>query len=420
MFDVDVVLLAPPYFRFCGSHNNQAAPSLTYLSAFLERASISSVVYNADYTPAQRFWSMRWMFDNYQSFVDAVDGRGSLYGEVTEIVMSFQPKVVVILGGEPLIATKDWGNPFIAANYSRMFRKFGVRTIGVGHFFTLDRKRFESEFDAVLGGEPSERIVDMVRSHSSGFVEASPIPLNVMPNLSSLYPAGQQTSFVMSSFGCRFPCSFCLVQKLYENLDQRVRFVEIDTVMADLAQRGDDIYLADLTFTFAPEKRLRAFAEAMKRHDLKKRFTVDTRVDLITPRIADQLVGLGVHRVKIGVEGVTKNLLESFGKRTDLAKIDRAVRLLRERDIKVVTYLLIGGVTSMEDYEATEAYIQELDPEFVPVAIWAYDLSGDYRYDTQFSPLRLERWGIDREVFFRYLALQDSINPTVGSMLDYP
>lgn len=126
-----------------------------------------------------------------------------------------------------------------------------------------------------------------------------------------------------------------------------------------------------------------------------------------------------MRRVKVGVEGITEDLLASFNKRTTLAKIDDAVHMLQERDIEVVTYLLIGGVTSVRDYELTRDYIKQLKPEFVPVAIWAYDLSTDYRYDTQFSPLRLAEWGIDKDVFYQYLALQDDINPTVGTMLDY-
>ncbi|MFE9098035.1 B12-binding domain-containing radical SAM protein [Streptomyces sp. NPDC007264] len=419
MDEVDVVLLAPPYYRFCGSHNNRAAPSLTYLSAFLEEAGISHVVYNADHTPGRRFWSMKWMFQNYQPFVDAVDGRGSLYGEVAEIVMSFNPKAVVILGGEPLIATKDWGNPFIAAHYSTLLRRLGVYTVGVGHFFTLDRQRFQDDFDCVLGGEPSEQIVDILRERRTGYVPPRPIPLTTLPNLGRLFPADQQTDFVMTSFGCRFPCSFCLVQQFYGELDERVRFVDLDTAVADIAQRPEQgVYLTDLTFTYAPRKRLAALTEALREAGVHKSYTIDTRVDMITPQIADQLAELGVERVKIGVEGITRDLLKSFNKRTDLRKIERAVGLLRERGIKVVTYLLIGGVTELADYEATRDYIATLQPEFVPVAVWAYDLSGDYRYDTQFSPLRLKEWGIDEEVFHRYLSLQEQVNPTVGAMLD--
>lgn len=418
---VDVVLLAPPYFRFCGSHNNRAAPSLTYLSRFLEDAGISHVVYNADHTPSRRYWSMRWMFQNYQPFMDAVDGRSSLYGEVVEIVMSFQPKAVVILGAEPLIATKDWSNPFIAANYAEMFSKLGVYTVGLGHFFTLDRARFEGSFDCVLGGEPSTEIVDIARKRPTGYVAPRPIPLNAVPNLARLFPADQQTDMVMTSFGCRFQCSFCLVQQLYSELDQRVRFVDLDTVMADLAQRPESgIYLTDLTFSYAPPKRMQALIDGLREHGLEKQFTIDTRADCINEAIADRLVELGVERVKIGVEGITENLLKEFNKRIDQDDVEKAVGLLRERGIKVLTYLLIGGVTRLEDYEATRAYIENLNPEFVPVAIWAYDLTGDYRYDTQFSPLRLKEWGIDEEVFFKYLALQNELNPTVGSMLDYP
>lgn len=418
---VDVVLLAPPYYRFCGSHNDRVSPTLTYLSRFLDDARISHVVYNADQTGAERAWSMRWMFDNYQPFVDAVDGRGGLYGEVVEIVMSFSPRVVVVLGGEPLIATKDWANPFIAVHYSRMLRRLGVRTIGIGHFFTLDRARFADDFDVVLGGEPSPAVVAAVRGELSGYVAPTPIPLDVLPNLAALHPADQRTDLAMTSFGCRFPCSFCLVQQLYTALDQRVRFVELQTVFADLEQRKEtEIYLGDLTFTYAPPRRLAVLADGLRERGIQKRFTIDTRADMITPAIVERLVELNVVRVKIGVEGLTENLLESFNKRIDLQKIERAVTLLKGAGIKVVTYLLIGGVTGRRDYATTSAYIKRLDPEFVPVAVWAYDLSGDYRYDTQFSPLRLAEWGIDPEVFYEYLALQDDVNPTVGTMLDYP
>lgn len=421
MEQFDVVLLAPPYYRILGSHNNRASVTLTYLSAYLERAGISHVVYGADYTSAETFWGMRYMFDNYQPFVEAVDGNSSLYGEVIEIVMSFKPSAVVILGGEPLIATKDWANPFIAAHYARLLRALGVFTVGIGHFFTLDRQAFDDAFDCVLGGEPSPAIVNVLLRRVRGYVEPSPIPLDIVPNLTRLVPPQQHTDFVMTSFGCRFSCSFCLVQQFYTELDQRVRFVELDSVIQDLSQRAEsEIYLTDLTFTYAPPRRLRAMADAIAAAGLEKSFTIDTRVDLITPASADLLVELGVHRVKIGLEGVSAVQLKSLSKNTELAQAERAVTLLRARGIEVVTYLLIGGDAGESDYEATREYIRRLQPEFAPVAIWAYDLSGDYRYDTQFSPLRLAHWGLDKSVFYDYLDLQGEINPTVGPMIDLP
>jgi uncharacterized Fe-S cluster-containing radical SAM superfamily protein len=417
---VDVVLLSPPFFRVCGSHNDRAPLSLAYLSRYLDEAGIDHVVINADYTGANRYWSMRWMFDNFQSFINAVDGVSSLYGEVVEQVMSYDPTAVVILGGEPLIATKDWTNPFIAANYARLFRALGVHTIGFGHFFSLDAGRFVDQFDTLLRGEPSRTIVDVVRRLPRGVVDGLPIDLDVSPLFAHMDPPGTETDFVMTSFGCRFPCAFCLVQQFYSRLDRRVRYVEINTVVRDIAARqADHIYFTDLTFSHAPKRRLRELIDAFAAGDVKRTYTIDTRVDCLDEEKVELLAELGVTRVKIGVEGITPALLASVDKRTTPDQIDKAVARLQRAGMEVLTYLLIGGPASREDYEATKTYIRRIAPDFVPVAIWAYkDLTKDYRYDTQFSPWTLANWGIDKQIFYDYIDLQQAVNPTVGAMLD--
>lgn len=414
----EVVLCAPPFFRLCGSHNNRLCPSLSYLAAYLHREDIDNIIYNADATASDKYWSMKWMFDNFQPFIDAVDGRSSLYGEVVETIMSFDPEVVVIAGGEPLIATKDWANPFVATHLSRILRSLGVYTVGIGHFFTLDRAKFENDFDCILGGEPNDNIVRVVRERPRGYIPPRMIDLDIVPRLGPSLPAAQQTDFVMTSFGCRFPCNFCLVQKLYSEIGQPVRFVDLDVVVADISQRPEThVYLTDLTFTMAPRKRLREMAVRLREAGVDKTYTIDTRVDCMSEEIVDILVGLGVTRVKLGIEGATQSMLEAFEKRTSPDENQRAVDLLRARGIEVCTYLLIGGDVDRQDYEATERYIRELDPEFVPVAIWAYDLEGDYRYDTQFSPVTLKKWGIEKEVFYKYLGLQNDVNPSVGKLI---
>jgi radical SAM superfamily enzyme YgiQ (UPF0313 family) len=318
-----------------------------------------------------------------------------------------------------LIATKDWADPFIAGHYARLLRHLGIYTVGLGHFFTLDRKRFEDDFDCIMGGEPSRAILDIVRQRPRGYVDPQPIDLNVIPKIDRRFPERQKADFVMTSFGCRFPCSFCLVQKLYKTLQQPVRFVELDTVVSDIGQRSEEeIYFTDLTFTMAPKKRLRDLAAKLRDAGIRKSYTIDTRADCISDEIGDILVELNVQQVKIGVEGGTERMLQVFNKGTDVDVNNQAIRILRDRGIKVLTYLLIGGDIDERDYETTRAYIQQLDPDFVPVAIWAYDLDTDYRYDTQFSPIRLKKWGISEEVFFKYLSLQDEVNPTVGKLLD--
>lgn len=421
MEQVDVVLLNPPFFRFWGSHNDRAPVSLCYLSRFLEQNDISHVVYNADYTGAATFWSMRWMFENFETFKDAVDGKGSLYGEVIELVMSFNPKVVVILGGEPLFPTKDWGSPFVAANFAKRLKAFGVHTVGIGPFFTLDKERFKDSFDCVLDGEPGGEIVEIVRGKLTGRVAAKPLDLQTMPNLAALYPKAQKVDFVMTSYGCFYHCAFCLVQKLYRKIGQSsLRFVEMDTVMRDLAQRPgeDSIYLTDLDFSMTPLERVEEFTRRLAEAGMRKAFTVESRVDTITEEMADLWVKMGIERVKLGVEGGTDDLMKSFAKGTSVNQAETAVRILKERGIKVVVYLVVGGKADPQEYERTRAFVKGLAPEFVAVNVWAYNFRTDYRYDTQFSPASLSHWEVGEDEFFKHLDLQQSINPTVGRMLD--
>lgn len=422
MKQADVVLFNPPFYRFCGSHNDRAPVSLCYLSRYLRECEIPHVVYNADYTGAETYWSMRWMFENFETFKDAVDNKGSLYGEVIETLMSFRPKTVVIMGGEPLFPTKDWGSPFIAANFAKRLRAFGVHTVGIGPFFTLDKDRFKDSFDCIMDGEPGEEIVDIVRSHYRGRVASQPMNLQTIPNLQDLYPKEQLVDFVMTSFGCFYHCAFCLVQKLYRRIGQNTtRYVDLDMVIKDLKQRHlNEIYLTDLDFSATPLSRLEAFAKLLKDNGMVTTFTIESRVDSITEEMADMWVKLGVKRVKLGVEGGTDKLMKSFAKGTYVHQADRAVGILKDRGIWVVVYLVVGGKGDVEDYQRTREYVKELEPEFVAVNVWAYDLRTDYRYDTQFSPVSLARWNIEPVEFFKHLELQKEINPTVGRMLDVP
>ena len=421
MEQVDVVLFNPPFFRFWGSHNDRAPVTLCYLSRFLEQQNISHKVYNADYTGAETYWSMRWMFENFETFKYAVDDKGSLYGEVLEVLMSFNPKVVVIMGGEPLFPTKDWGNPFIAANFAKRLKTFGVHTVGIGPFFTLDKNRFEDCFDCILDGEPGEEIVEIVQQKTTGRVASKPINLQTMPNLAELYPHNQKVDFVMTSYGCFYHCAFCLVQKLYRRIGQStMRFVEMDTVMQDLAQRPDEnaIYLTDLDFSMVPIERMEEFALRLNESGMKKTFTIESRVDTITEEMADLWVKIGIERVKLGVEGGTDELMKSFAKGTTVNQAETAVRILQARGIKVVVYLVVGGKGDPKEYENTRAFVKQLNPEFVAVNVWAYNLRTDYKYDTQFSPASLSHWNVNEEEFFKHLEMQHSINPTVGKMLD--
>ena len=410
----EIVLFNPPFFRFCGSHNDRTPLSLCYLSRFLENAKLSHVVFNGDYTGAKVYWRWKWMFDNFQAFQDAVDNKGSLYGGVIEGVMGFSPKVVVVMAGEILYPTTDLGNPFIGANFSKRLRELGVFTIGVGPFYTLQPEKFKKYFDCLILGEPSKDLVEIIKSKKRGIIKVNPIANNVVPNLDHLFPEGQRKDILMTSFGCAYKCSFCQVPLV----SPKVRFIESETILKDLRSRQEKkIYLGDLTFNLSAE-HLREIRNIVKTNNIRKEFTAEIRVDLIDEEKTKLLKEIGVKTVKIGIEGVTQKQLDIFNKKTSRKMIMQAYSTLKKAGFKIVGYFILGGDgIKMGDYKETIKFLKSLSLDYIVINIWSYDINTDYRYDTHFSPVALARWKIPKQVFYKYLEFQRSMNPTVGNLI---
>ncbi len=416
----DVVLFNPPFYRFLGSHNNKAPISLCYLSRILENHGVKHCVYNADATDSTIHWNLRFLFDNFQTYIDAVDGKGSLYGEVLENLMSMEPKTVIIMGADPLVPTKDWGNPFIAAHFARQLRKLGVFTIGIGPYFSLDRDRFIDDFDCLLDGEPSETILRAIQDKPSGQVEAKRISTEITPCFDHLFPQGQTSNALFTSFGCFEKCGFCVAGQTYSKMGGGVKFVSDDVLVKDILSRPHGgLYLHDLNFGIYSEKTLRHRVELFERYDIPNNysFAVDIRIDGMDEAKLTLMKRMNITHVKLGIEGLSDAILASYQKNQTVQDVVEKIRLIKTFGIKIVAYLLLGGDGGdLVDHEATIAMVRELEPDFVVPNVWAYDIRYDYRYDTQFSPVALERWHIDKEIYYKYLELQNEFNPTLGKL----
>jgi len=415
-----VVLFNPPFYRFMGSHNNKAPMSLCYLSRILEDNGIDHLVYNADATDSTIHWNLRFLFDNFETYIDAVDGKGSLYGEVMETLMSFEPETVIVMGADPLVPTKDWGNPFIAANFAKQLRKLGVFTVGMGPYFFLDHDRFTADFDCLLDGEPSETVLHAIKERPSGHIAPKRLTAEIIPNFDRLFPARQTSNAIFSSFGCFEKCGFCVAGQSYREMGGGMRFVSDDTLVKDILSRPHGgLYLHDLNFGIYSESALRHRVELLERHDIPKNysFAVDCRIDGLDETKLALMKRMNITHLKLGIEGLSDDLLAAYQKNQTVQDVVKKIEMIKNSGIKIVAYLLLGGDGGgLVDHDATIAMVRELEPDFVVPNVWAYDIRYDYRYDTQFSPVALERWNIDKEVYYKYLELQNEFNPTLGQL----
>lgn len=417
--DVDVVLVAPVFFRAAGSRNNKASISLMYMSAQLEKAGISHVVYNADHVPSPPGGNvyLRWrkLFENFDAwFKPVVDGNSSLYGEMYEQILSWRPKMVVIQSSDVLLPTVDWGNAWIAANLARMLRKRGdIFVVGCGLFNVVDR-RFDREFDAMIVGEPGPAVAQLFNSRQTGLAKDKFDP--IVPSLKHLWPAGQNTEQVMASHGCSWGCEFCLAPKVSPvQID-----IPIDVIVQDVLQRPEEkLYFGDMIYPIRG-KRVKAIADAFVANGIKRRWTVESRVDVLTEEKLDDMVRTGVERVKIGIESVDPEALRLMDKKSSPARIEEAVKMLRDRGIKTVAYLMLGGHLPDSSYDATLEYCNRVAFDHYVVNVWSYDdpQNRDYRYDTHFSMECARRWGVKWPTLEKFLELQRGANPTVGVLVD--
>ena len=417
-----VLLLQPPFFRFCGSHNDRIAPSLSYLSSILDTNKIEHIVFNADATNSNRYWSMSYLFNNFSYFKDAVDDKSPLYDEVIEYIIGTGATSVLILGADPLIPTTDMGSPFIAANFSKRLKKFGIYTIGLGPYYNLDTEKFLNDFDCILRGEPSSTIVKVLKERAKGIVESAPLSLNITPNYNNIVPLKGKDDLVFTSFGCLYPCEFCIAGKQYRQFGRPVRSVDPNLVAEDISKReSDKIYIGDLNFSDSKIENLEALSEVFKEKNIKKELVVEMRTDKITETSVKLLKELGVKTVKIGVESFSRNILKDARKDRHDDLLEKAVELLRKQEISYIFYLLLGG-QNLDSFnlEEIQKNINRFKPLSTITSIWSYDLNYDYKYDTHFSPVALNRWGIPEEIFHQLIRSQNETNLTVGKVIgDY-
>ncbi len=158
---------------------------------------------------------------------------------------------------------------------------------------------------------------------------------------------GKMTSFLLSSRGCFYDCSFCSIHTTW---DQKVSFRLIGDIldeMQNLYQQGvrSVKFLDDLFLTNA--SKLRRFYEGLRESNLlgKMEWTANSRVDVINRLNEDEVKLLkesGCNGIGLGLESGSNEILHSSGKGFDVEDSEKALRNLNAGGIKAYGYFIIG------------------------------------------------------------------------------
>lgn len=181
---------------------------------------------------------------------------------------------------------------------------------------------------------------------------------------------------MVTSRGCPYRCNWCAKPIWGTRYAQRSPEAVAEE-MQRLRQtvRPDHIWFADDIFGLTPPW-IERFGEEVTRRGAKTPFTMQSRVNLMKPRVADALAAAGAEEVWLGVESGSQRILDGMDKGTTVDQVRAATRNLRARGIRTCWFIQLGYLgEEWRDILATRDLLRAERPDDIGVSV-SYPLPG--------------------------------------------
>lgn len=226
------------------------------------------------------------------------------------------------------------------------------------NLYLLVKGPAEDSIVGILDGTPRKNIPRGLYFNSNGALRETTVkPIGIFeeyPKIDRSFfindpqmMSGKMTSFLLSSRGCFYDCSFCSIHSTW---DQNVNFRSLDDLFGEIQELyQQDVrsvkFLDDLFLTNAT--KLRKFYEKLRGSGLlgKIEWTANSRVNVINRLSQDDIKLLkesGCRGIGLGLESGNNDILHSIGKGFSVEESERSVKNLRDRGIKIYGYFIVG------------------------------------------------------------------------------
>jgi len=184
-----------------------------------------------------------------------------------------------------------------------------------------------------------------------------------------------------ASRGCPFRCTWC-AKPIWGNQYLQRSAREVADEMAYMKRNfsPDHIWFADDIFGFRVDW-VREFAAAIKAQSALIPFTIQTRADLVSERMAKALSEAGCQEAWLGAESGSQRVLDAMNKGTSVEEILLARERLKAAGIRVGFFIQLGYMgEEWEDIEATRQLLLAAKPDEIGVSV-SYPLPGTKFYE---------------------------------------
>ena len=187
---------------------------------------------------------------------------------------------------------------------------------------------------------------------------------------------------IATTRGCPYKCNWC-AKPIYGN---RYNSHSPEYITNQIQFLSDNygvtrFWMCDDIFGLKP-KWVQNFNVALKKHDLKIRYFIQSRADLLLKEdTIDALVESGLEEVWIGAESGSQKILDAMDKGTNIGQIYKTTKLLKEKSVRIAFFIQFGYLNeTKEDISKTIQMIKELIPDNIGVSV-SYPLPGTKFYD---------------------------------------
>jgi anaerobic magnesium-protoporphyrin IX monomethyl ester cyclase len=191
-----------------------------------------------------------------------------------------------------------------------------------------------------------------------------------------------------ASRGCSFRCTWC-AKPIWGNQYLQRSPLDVAAEMSHLkrAFNPDHIWFADDIFGFRVDW-VTDFAAATQAADAQIPFSIQTRADLISARMAVALRNAGCKEAWIGAESGSQKILDAMNKGTTVSEILTARDRLKSVGIRVGFFIQLGYLDEqLDDILATRDLLTAARPDDIGVSV-SYPLPGTKFYDLVKAQLR--------------------------------
>jgi anaerobic magnesium-protoporphyrin IX monomethyl ester cyclase len=191
-----------------------------------------------------------------------------------------------------------------------------------------------------------------------------------------------------ASRGCSFRCAWC-AKPIWGNHYLQRPAAEVAAEMTRIKHElaPDHIWFADDIFGFRVDW-VQEFADALAASGGAIPFTIQTRADLISERMAAALRAADCREAWLGAESGSQRVLDAMNKGIRVAEVHTARARLRAVGIRVGFFIQLGYLgEELPDILATRELIETARPDDIGVSV-AYPLPG-----TRFHDLVSEQLG---------------------------